>query len=112
MIRIVLPRTLVVSKIEGEPNVEGLYIGHPITDIAYPDYLGKGVIYLDDIKKKITLKEYRLNTGLKQAEFASGIGVSPSYYFKIEEGHKLPSFSFLKKLKLRYPDIDIDSMFF
>ena len=58
------------------------------------------------------LKEFRIRMDLKQAELAAKLGVSESYYFKIESGQRTPSYAFLKKLKIKYPDIDIDSMFF
>ena len=45
-------------------------------------------------------------------EFAEEVGVSASYYCKIEEGLRIPSYNFLVKLKTRYPQISIDQMFF
>lgn len=44
---------------------------------------------------------------------AKEIGVSISYYTKVEGGFKKPSYQFLKKLKGAYKEkVDIDEMFF
>ena len=43
---------------------------------------------------------------------ADEIGVSASYYYKVESGFQNPSFEFLKKLKERFPEANIDQMFF
>lgn len=37
------------------------------------------------------LKDIRLTVGLSQRAFAEHIGVIPSYYYKLEEGHRRPS---------------------
>ena len=58
------------------------------------------------------LKNFRCSLNLDQTEMAKEIGVSFSYYTKIESGFKKPSYSFLCKLKNRYPKVNIDKMFF
>lgn len=58
------------------------------------------------------LKEFRDNLGLTQNQMAEEIGVSKSYYSKVESGFQKPSFEFLRKLKSRFSDVDIDEMFF
>lgn len=60
----------------------------------------------------MSLKEFRENLGLSQNHIAREIGVSKSYYSKVESGFQNPSFEFLKKFKLRFSDVDIDEMFF
>lgn len=58
------------------------------------------------------LKEFRNSQKLSQIEIAKEIGVSFSYYSKVESGFQNPSYSFLLKLKNRYPQVTIDEMFF
>lgn len=60
----------------------------------------------------MSLKEFRDNLGLTQNQMADEIGVSKSYYSKVESGFQKPSFGFLRKLKSRFSDVDIDEMFF
>ena len=43
---------------------------------------------------------------------AKEIGVSPSYYYKVESGYQNPSYEFLAKFKRRFPDASIDVLFF
>lgn len=58
------------------------------------------------------LKEFRKSLKLDQISIAKEIGVSFSYYSKVESGFQNPSYSFLLKLKKRYPQVNIDMMFF
>lgn len=58
------------------------------------------------------LKEFRKSRKLNHKEMAKEIGVSASYYYKIESGYRNPSYEFLMKLKERFPDVNIDEMFF
>ena len=58
------------------------------------------------------LKSFRKSLGLKSKDMAIRIGVSPSYYYKVEEDIQTPSFTFLVKLKRKFPNINIDEMFF
>lgn len=59
------------------------------------------------------LTEFRKSKNLTQTEMAKKIGVSISYYSKVESGHKQPSFQFLKKLKGVYRDeVSVDEVFF
>lgn len=60
----------------------------------------------------MTLKDFRRSKNLNQKEMAKEIGVSASYYYKIESGYQPPSYEFLVKLKERFPKVDIDEMFF
>lgn len=60
----------------------------------------------------MSLKEFRDNLGLTQNQMADEIGVSKSYYSKVESDFQKPSFEFLRKLKSRFSDVDIDEMFF
>ena len=60
----------------------------------------------------MSLKEFRDNLGLTQNQMAEEIGVSKSYYSKVESDFQKPSFEFLRKLKSRFSDVDIDEMFF
>lgn len=58
------------------------------------------------------LKEFRNSKKLSQKEMAIQIGVSPSYYYKVESGYQNPSYEFLAKFKRRFPDASIDVLFF
>lgn len=58
------------------------------------------------------LKEFRKSKGMTMSGFAVSLNMSPSFYYKIEEGQRQPSFAFLAKLKSRYPEVNIDQMFF
>ena len=60
----------------------------------------------------MNLKEFRELKKHSQKEMAEQIGVSASYYYKIESGYQNPSYDFLVKLKRRFPMVDIDKMFF
>lgn len=58
------------------------------------------------------LKEFRTTRGLTQAELAKELGFSKSYYSKIENDERQPSFPFMSKLKNRYPEVSINDIFF
>lgn len=60
----------------------------------------------------MTLTEFRESKNLKQNEMAKEIDVSASYYYKIESRYQNPSYEFLAKLKKRFPEVNIDEMFF
>ena len=58
------------------------------------------------------LKEFRKEKNLEQKQMAKEIGVSASYYCKVEQRIQNPSYMFLSKLKKRFPDVSIDALFF
>lgn len=60
----------------------------------------------------MTLKEFRKKKGFNQKQMACEIGVSASYYCKVEGGFQNPSYEFMVKLKERFPDVIIDEVFF
>lgn len=64
------------------------------------------------MKADTKLKDFRNRTGLEQKEMAKEIHVSPSYYCKVETGYRKPSYAFLRKFKNRFPDANIDELFF
>lgn len=57
------------------------------------------------------LAMFRKSKGYTTKDMAEYIGVSRSLYEKIEFGARLPSRSFLKKFKEKYPDFDINIFF-
>lgn len=59
-----------------------------------------------------SLKQFRKSLRLNQKEMAMRIGVSPSYYYKVESGIQTPSYEFMRKMKDRFPNISIDRVFF
>lgn len=58
------------------------------------------------------LIDYRKFLGLTVAQISEKIGVSSSFYEKIERGDRNPSFNFIKAFKDAFPDTDTDSIFF
>lgn len=60
----------------------------------------------------MNLKEFRESLNLSQIEMAKKIGVSKSYYSKVESGFRNPSYAFLVKIKNKFPNINIDNLFF
>ncbi len=58
------------------------------------------------------LKIFRESQNLSQKEMSEKLGVSLSYYSKVENGVRNSSFDFLKKIKETFPDISIDNTFF
>lgn len=59
----------------------------------------------------IDLKEFRESMNYTQPEMANLIGVSSSYYSKIELGDKSPSYNFILKFKSAFPNYDIQKFF-
>ncbi len=64
------------------------------------------------IQRENGLKRLREEQRFNQKEMAVTIGVSASYYYKVESGYQNPSYDFLCKLKKRFPEADIDELFF
>jgi len=58
------------------------------------------------------LRIFRESTTLSQFSMAKKLDVSLSLYEKIERGHIQASRAFMQRLKLAYPEVDIDEMFF
>ncbi len=58
------------------------------------------------------LSEFRNDRKLTHDEMAKKLGISKSFYKKIEYGDRNPSFNFIKKFKEVFPDADIDELFF
>lgn len=64
------------------------------------------------MKKNDKLSRFRLTSGLTLKEMADKVGISKSYYEKIEAGIRNPSFNFIEKFKSKFKDVDADSLFF
>jgi len=54
------------------------------------------------------LVEFREEKEFTPEKMSVEIGVSSSYYYKIEQGTRNPSYNFLTKIKKRFPDIDLN----
>lgn len=63
-------------------------------------------------KALLQLKELRKEKKLTQPEMANSIGVSLSMYEKVERGYIKASRGFMEAIKKKYPNIDIDQIFF
>ncbi|HBG7381053.1 TPA: helix-turn-helix transcriptional regulator, partial [Clostridioides difficile] len=54
---------------------------------------------------------FRKNLGLTQKQLAERIGISKSYYSKIEGNFKKPGRGFLEKFKNTFPNEDMNIFF-
>jgi transcriptional regulator with XRE-family HTH domain len=59
-----------------------------------------------------SLVNYRVTKKLSQKQIADKIGVSLSFYSKVELGLREPSYNFLVKFKQAFEDVDINQIFF
>ncbi|MGV8149656.1 MAG: helix-turn-helix transcriptional regulator [Alkaliphilus sp.] len=59
-----------------------------------------------------TLKNHRNNLGYSQQIMANKIGVSKSFYEKIEKGDRQPSRNFMLLFASAFPDANIQDIFF
>jgi len=62
--------------------------------------------------KRNKLIEFRNSNDFTQKEIARMLGISETYYLKIEHGDRNASYNFIKKFKKVFPDEDIDELFF
>lgn len=67
---------------------------------------------MSDNKHNIALKNFRLGKSISKDKIARIIGVSLSFYEKVENGHVNASRGFMEKLKIAYPEVNIDELFF
>ncbi|WP_072682840.1 MULTISPECIES: helix-turn-helix domain-containing protein [unclassified Holdemania] len=63
-------------------------------------------------KEMVNLINLRRSADLTKKAMAEKIGVSASYYYKVESGYQNPSYEFLKKFKVKFPDVSVDQVFF
>ena len=63
-----------------------------------------------DMLKALT--DFRNSKKMSIQTMAKEIGVSKSYYEKIEYGDRQPSYNFITKFLGRFPDADTDKIFF
>lgn len=57
------------------------------------------------------LISFRKEKELSISDMARKIGVSESYYEKIEYGNRTPSYNFLTKFKVAFPETNTDNIF-
>lgn len=57
------------------------------------------------------LSELRKRENLNSLEMAKRIGISESLYTKVESGRREPSRFFMKKLKEKFPEVDMNIFF-
>lgn len=57
------------------------------------------------------LIEFRESLNMSQKDMASTLGISSSFYTKIELGQRNPSFNFIKKMKKKF-NMNVDEIFF
>lgn len=62
--------------------------------------------------KNDTLVKFRESKDKTPEEMAVMLGVSLSFYTKVERGERNPSYNFVKKFKEQFPDADINIIFF
>ena len=58
------------------------------------------------------LIEFRKSSKMTTEQMAEKIGISTSFYEKIEYGDRNPSFNFITLFKKAFPLVDIDTIFF
>lgn len=58
------------------------------------------------------LADFRNTKKMSIQTMAKEIGVSKSYYEKIEYGDRQPSYNFITKFLERFPEADTDKIFF
>lgn len=58
------------------------------------------------------LVEFRKSLGLTIEGMANEIGVSTSFYEKIEYGDRNPSYNFITAFKKAFPKVKVDEIFF
>lgn len=58
------------------------------------------------------LVEFRISKNYSIQKMADEIGVSKSFYEKIEYGERKPSYNFITKFSRRFPDVKLDFLFF
>ena len=58
-----------------------------------------------------TLKEFREAIGKTQGEMAESLGISKSFYEKVENGTRKPSREVIEKIKSVYPLLDVNIFF-
>jgi len=58
------------------------------------------------------LAKFRNEMGFTQQKMASTIGISKSYYQKVESGERSPSYEFIKKFHKKFPKASIEEIFF
>lgn len=57
------------------------------------------------------LMSLRRERGLRREDMAMSLGVSQSYYDKVETGIRKPSRRFLERIKGKYPTTDMNAFF-
>lgn len=60
----------------------------------------------------IKLIEFRKNNNMTINKMAENIGVSISFYEKIERGERNPSYNFIRLFKRAFPKVDANDIFF
>lgn len=61
--------------------------------------------------KNTNLISFRKEKKLSVSSMAETIGISESYYEKIEYGNRSPSYNFLMKFKTAFPEADTEYIF-
>ena len=62
--------------------------------------------------KKTALISFRESLGKSRKEIADLLEVSESFYEKVEYGQRNPSYNFINKFKEKFPNENIDGLFF
>lgn len=59
-----------------------------------------------------TLLNFRKEHSLNSSQMAKILGITLSYYRKIEKGTRNPSYNFILKFKEVFPNANVDDIFF
>lgn len=57
------------------------------------------------------IKKFRITKKLTQSSMAALLGFTKSHYVKVELGIRKPGFKFLKALKSKFPEFDVNEIF-
>lgn len=82
-----------------------------LTEQCYKHMIGVSR-QIKENRRMLKLKLYRIELGLTQAEMAHKLGITPSYYQKIERGERDTSTKFIRKFSQVFPAADCWRLFF
>ena len=62
--------------------------------------------------KRKDLQNFRISKKLTQEKMAKELNVTVSHYKSIEYGIRNPSFELMERIKIKFPDANIDKIFY
>lgn len=62
--------------------------------------------------KRKDLQTFRISKKLTQEKMANELNITVSHYKSIEYGIRNPSFELMERIKIKFPDANIDKIFY